>query len=78
MLCRLVEKQGIAHRPGLRAGQSLAHETFYGFSALAEETVVAIGVFDLFRIGIGPMRDTAADLHKETSRDGPAVNVIEC
>jgi hypothetical protein len=46
-----------------RPGQSLAHETFYGFSALAEETVVAIGVFDLFRIGIGPMRDTAADLH---------------
>jgi L-serine deaminase len=52
---------------------------------------MAISVFGLFKIGIGPsssldkviktMRDTGRDMHakyKETSRGGLAVHVIEC
>ena len=50
---------------------------------------MAISVFDLFSIGIGPssshtvgpMRETGADMktkYKETARGGLAVNIIEC
>jgi L-serine dehydratase len=50
---------------------------------------MAMSVFDLFSIGIGPssshtvgpMRETGADMktkYKETARGGLAVNIIEC
>jgi L-serine dehydratase len=50
---------------------------------------MAVSVFELFKIGIGPssshtvvpMRETGADMknhYKETSRGGLAVKVIEC